>query len=791
MSNKRVVTFKWPYGGGHVLIAGDFSGWRGVPMKKDGGLLYSIDVSLPDGSYQYKFIVDGIWFYDTEAKKATDSQGNTNNIITVGYAPVRSDPKEFKVEVARPAPCLLGSLRDIVTAVVTGNDALAAFAKANSKLGLYGNDRGSTAQVNDWIAFAEKIEATTVEKFPEVVADLNVHLKLRTHFVGHSFTLADVYLWIALSKSSMWKDIASSNKSIRYKFLVRWWNYVNALNEFNGAKDLIPKGSQDSHLGGGTFEELKNAEMGKVVCRFPPEPSGYLHIGHAKAAFLNDYYARKYDGTLILRFDDTNPVKEKEEFEDAIMEDLETMGIKPHKTSHTSDFFGVIQEKAEEMIKIGLAFVDDSDAETISKMREDLVPSPARSNSVEKNLSMWEEMKKGTPYGQKCVLRAKIDYLSKNGTMRDPAIYRFVDCQHLRTKDQFRVYPLYHFACPIVDSLEGVTHALRSNEYHDSEEQYYWFLQNVPGLRPLTIKDFSRVNFTYTLLSKRKLQKFVDSNLVTGWDDPRFPTVRGITRRGLKMSALKEFIFDLGDSTKTVCMEILNLWAINKRHIDKVIPRYTSVRKSNAVVLHLEDKFDPQTVEVPRHRQNANLGTKTITRCRTIYIDQEDASALVDNEEFTLMDWGNVILTKIVKNPVNNQVEALHAKLNLDGDFKSTSHKLTWLPTLPEKLIDVVLLEYDTLITVKSIPKDANWEDYINHKTEFATYAYGDVNIDKLNKGEQFQLERVGYFVKDSAPGEHPIRLIQTPDGHVKNVFLAKNVTERTDKEGKMKQKKK
>lgn len=182
--------------------------------------------------------------------------------------------------------------------------------------------------------------------------------------------------------------------------------------------------------------------------------------------------------------------------------------------------------------------------------RSNFQPSPHREDTVEQTLAMWNEMKAGTEKGKKIALRAKIDYTSKNGTMRDPVIYRYVDIPHNRTGNKFNVYPIYNFACPIVDSIEGVTHALRSNEYHDSEEQYYWFLANVPGLRPVKIKDFGRVNFTYTLLSKRKLQWFVDKGIVPGWNDPRFPTIQGVTRRGLTMDALRQFIFDQGDSKK-------------------------------------------------------------------------------------------------------------------------------------------------------------------------------------------------------------------------------------------------
>jgi len=265
-------------------------------------------------------------------------------------------------------------------------------------------------------------------------------------------------------------------------------------------------------------------------------------------------------------------------------------------------------------------------------------------------MEMWEEMKKGSAIGQTFVLRAKIDYSSTNGTMRDPVIYRYVEIPHNRTGSKFNVYPIYNFACPVVDSIEGVTHALRSNEYHDSEEQYYWFLKNVPGLRPVIIKDFSRVNFTFTVLSKRKLQWFVDNGIVDGWDDPRFPTIQGVTRRGLKMEALKKFMTSLGDSKNTVCMDINNVWNMNKTIIDKAIPRFTAIRKENIVELYLDGPASPESVEVFCHRQVPELGKKkNITRCNKVFIEQEDAVLLSVNTEVTLIDWGNVLITDIKK----------------------------------------------------------------------------------------------------------------------------------------------
>lgn len=292
----------------------------------------------------------------------------------------------------------------------------------------------------------------------------------------------------------------------------------------------------------GSFEvDLPGAEMGKVCTRFPPEPSGYLHIGHAKAALLNQFFAQKYQGRLIVRFDDTNPAKEKDEFVDSILQDLETLGVKGDIVTYTSDYFPQLMEMCEKLIKEGKAYVDDTEREQMQMERKALIESRCRNTSVEENLKLWKEMIAGTDRGTQCCVRGKLDMSNPNASLRDPVYYRCNPTPHHRVGSKYKVYPTYDFACPFVDSIEGVTHALRSSEYHDRNDQYYRVLEDMQ-LRRVHVWDFSRLNFVYTLLSKRKLQWFVDNGFVEGWHDPRFPTVQGIIRRGLTIEALKQFI---------------------------------------------------------------------------------------------------------------------------------------------------------------------------------------------------------------------------------------------------------
>jgi glutamyl-tRNA synthetase len=445
--------------------------------------------------------------------------------------------------------------------------------------------------------------------------------------------------------------------------------------------------------------DLPNAKEGEVCTRFPPEPSGYLHIGHAKAALLNAYYAETYKGKLIVRFDDTNPSKEKIEFVESILEDIQTLRIKPYKISYTSDYFPILLNYVEDLLKQGKAYVDNTTPEQMKKERFTGIESKCRNNSVEENIRKWEEMKKFSEEGRNCCVRIKIDMQSKNKCLRDPAIYRCNDVPHHRTGTQYKVYPLYDFACPIVDSIEGVTHALRSSEYHDRNALYNWILETLK-LRKVHITDFSRLNFAYTVLSKRKLQKFVDTKIVSGWDDPRFPTIKGMLRRGLTVEALREFILSQGASKSITLMEPEKLWVINKKIIDPIVPRYTAIAKKDICPFIISDgPTEPIHKSIPRHKKNSSLGNKIITYINKIWLEQIDAQIIEQGEEITLMDWGNAIVEDIQKDESGN-IKELHGHLHLEGSFKTTKKKLTWLPIIDD-VIPIQLVQFDHLITKK------------------------------------------------------------------------------------------
>ncbi|KAI8848751.1 tRNA synthetases class I, catalytic domain-containing protein [Chytridium lagenaria] len=607
---------------------------------------------------------------------------------------------------------------------------------------------------------------------------------MRSFLVGYSVSLADLACWGALKSIPVFTKQIKAGGDIGV-YVTRWFNYLESLDyvisavaDVEKAKNTANKSNKDQ----GSFEiGLKDAAIGKVVTRFPPEPSGYLHIGHAKAALLNEYFARKYEGKMIVRFDDTNPSKEKVEFEESIQEDLTLIGIKPDIVSHTSDHFDTLYELAIKLIKKGLAFCDDSNQELMREERMNLINSKNRDLSVEENLHRFSEMTKGSPVGLKNCLRAKINMQDKNGTMRDPVIYRCNLEKHHRTGSKWKVYPTYDFACPVVDSIEGVTHALRTIEYRDRNPQYEWFLRALE-LRWVHIWDFSRISFVYTLLSKRKLTWFVEKGLVPGWDDPRFPTVRGIRRRGMTIQALREYILMQGASQRTLELEWDKIWALNKKIIDPVAPRHVALvrEKIAKVTVASSDTFKAYKQEIAKHKKNPELGNKNTLFSPELYLEFADAKDLEVGEEVTLMDWGNVIIEKIDWSSDHSFIGEIVIRLNLSGDFKKTKKKLTWLARgIPEENKDltptrVLLMDYDYLITKKKLEDDDKVEDFVTAVSEFQTEAWGDGNLRFAKKGDIIQLERKGYYIVDdaydAAKPSKPIKVISIPDGKVSSI---------------------
>nr|XP_004670165.2 bifunctional glutamate/proline--tRNA ligase isoform X2 [Jaculus jaculus] len=659
------------------------------------------------------------------------------------------------------------------------NSILRYLARAAASVGLYGMNLMEHTEIDHWLEFSAT-KLSSCDLFTSAINELNHCLSLRTYLVGNSLTLADLCIWATLKGNAMWQEQLKQNKTPVH--IKRWFGFLDAQQAFQsvGTKwnvsankaRVAPEKKQDV----GKFIELPGAEMGKVTVRFPPEASGYLHIGHAKAALLNQHYQVSFRGKLIMRFDDTNPEKEKEDFEKVILEDVAMLHIKPDQFTYTSDHFETIMKYAEKLIQEGKAYVDDTPAEQMKAEREQRVESKHRQNSVEKNLQMWEEMKKGSQFGQSCCLRAKIDMSSNNGCMRDPTLYRCKIQPHPRTGNAYNVYPTYDFACPIVDSIEGVTHALRTTEYHDRDEQFYWIIEAL-GIRKPYIWEYSRLNLNNTVLSKRKLTWFVNEGLVDGWDDPRFPTVRGVLRRGMTVEGLKQFIAAQGSSRSVVNMEWDKIWAFNKKVIDPVAPRYVALLKREVIPVSIPEAQE-EMKEVAKHPKNPDVGLKPVWYGSKVFIEGADAETFSEGEVVTFINWGNITITKIHRN-ADGKIVSLDAKLNLENkDYKKTT-KITWLAETCHALpVPAICVTYEHLITKPVIGKDEDFKQYVNKDSKHEELMLGDPCLKDLRKGDIIQLQRRGFFICDQpyepvspySCREAPCILIYIPDGHTKEM---------------------
>ena len=470
---------------------------------------------------------------------------------------------------------------------------------------------------------------------------------------------------------------------------------------------------------------------------------------------------------MLVRFDDTNPSKEKDEFEEAILKDLTSLGVEYASISHTSDHFDHLEGVARAMIAAGNAYMDDTPREEMQRQRGAREECAARGASPADNLARFELMLAGGPAGAPWCLRAKLNMADDNGTCRDPVLYRCNETPHHRTGTRYRAYPTYDFACPVVDALEGVTHAMRSSEYHDRDEQYYR-LAALLGLRKVLIADFARLNFAYTLLSKRKLAWFVDNKRVEGWDDARFPTVQGILRRGVVVPALREFILLQGASKRETEMEWDKFWAINKKHLDPVAPRYTALPAAGLVRLALAGAPPREHRTQPLHAKNADCGVKSVLYTPSVLLDAADAAAIADGEEVTLMKWGNV---RGVRRDAAGG--GLAGELNVAGDPKSTEKKLTWLPDGDaDDTVPFTLVEFDFLIKTPSLDEHADFQAALNPVTRRDTPLLGEPAMRTLQAGDIVQLERRGYVRCDRAfvSRDRPGVLFLIPDGKTRGL---------------------
>ncbi|CRG87966.1 glutamyl-tRNA synthetase [Talaromyces islandicus] len=628
------------------------------------------------------------------------------------------------------------------------------------------------------------LRSALVEEWVQRSNDFALRNALRLNH--HKMSVADVAVWATIRGN----PIALSLVKTVYCNVFRWYSFIEASNPWIveaikalTSAEMMERAREKAarSAAGSNLDVIALLQVdGPMVTRFPPEPSGYLHIGHAKAALLNDYFAhQKPGGVLICRFDDTNPSRESMDFQNSITESLALISIVPDKTSYSSDYFQQMYALAVQLIKDGKAFADDSELGKGDDSRKNRLPSKHRDMGIEETLARFEEMKTGSIEGQRWCLRARIAYDSPNGTLRDPVIYRCNLTKHHRTGTSWKIYPTYDFCAPVLDSIEGITLALRTNEYRDRNAQYEW-IQNALGLRPVPIWDFSRLNFVRNVLSKRKLTRIVNEGKVWDWGDPWMPTINGIIRRGVAVPVLRDFILKQGPSRNILNLEWGTFWAANRKYIDPLSPRHVAIAAGDVVYCDVvidktNNGLPPEHVgvlEVPKYVKNPSLGTRKIQTGKTIIIEQADAQSFEIGEMITLMNWGNAIVRDISTTTGNNDDKSTtlvkHLVLDLDltsRDFKKTK-KVTWLAASQDNMVPVELMAFDHLINKDKLEPTDVLEECLTPVTQFTTVAFADCNVVDLEKGAVIQFERKAYYRLDRGrDGSSPMVFFEIPSG--------------------------
>ncbi|MFH0836019.1 MAG: glutamate--tRNA ligase [Candidatus Micrarchaeota archaeon] len=508
---------------------------------------------------------------------------------------------------------------------------------------------------------------------------------------------------------------------------------MRLITEVIAEVNVLPRDELEKQASGFVYAEKKveerkltlpGTEQGKVVTRFLPEPNGPAHIGHAKAAWLGRELASEHDGKCLLRWDDTNPEKEKQEYEDNLRESMNWLGLKfDGKETRSSDYLDVYYEKAARLIEQDAAFVCKCPQGAISANRKNKKECVCRLNDAKKNAEEWVSMLGGvTPEG-KAVLRLKGDMASDNTTMRDPVIFRIIEAEHYRVKGK-RVWPNYDFAVSVADSLEGVTHALRSKEYELRDELYGFILDKLKMRKPF-VYDFSRLNIKGTLLSKRLLVPLIESKKVSGWDDPRLPTVSGLKRRGILPEAIKKFVLSQGLGKQESEPDWSALLNENKRLLEPKAPHYFFVSKP---VKLLVKNSRPQSFKVPKHPAQ-ELGHRFFETDKYFFISKDDFTALKQGETFRLKDLYNV---KVLEKKTSELVGEFAGKDLREG------RKLQWVPE--KEFVEAEIWLVGDLV-------DSSGEFKQNSLVKEKGYA--ELAVKDVKKGAVAQFERLGFFICD------------------------------------------
>lgn len=518
-------------------------------------------------------------------------------------------------------------------------------------------------------------------------------------------------------------------------------------------------------------EDLANGlGKDKIRFRFPPEPNGYLHIGHTKAICINFGLGEKYNAPVNLRFDDTNPEKEEQEFVDSIKKDVEWLGFKWDKELYASDYFQQLYDWAVQLIKEGKAYVDEQPSEVITEQRknpaEPGVESPYRNRPVQESLDLFEKMKNGEFESGSMSLRAKIDMVSPNMNMRDPVMYRILNKPHHRTGTTWKIYPMYDWAHGESDYLEQVSHSLCSLEFENHRPLYNWYLEQVRDENKVAPKqrEFARMNVTYMITSKRKLQKLIAENVVTGWDDPRMPTVSGLRRKGYTAEAIRNFIERIGVAKRENLIDIQLLEFFVREDLNKKAKRVMAVVDPVKLVIENYPEGQEEWVETENNPEDENAGTREIPFSRELYIEREDFKEEANNKFFRLKLGGEVrlksayiIKAERVEKDENGEITTIYATYDnksksgsgTEESLRKVKGTLHWVSA--PHAIPVEARMYERLFTVEQpdAEKDADFLQYINPESLKTAHGFAEPSLKDVEIGAPLQFQRIGYFTKD------------------------------------------
>ncbi len=511
-----------------------------------------------------------------------------------------------------------------------------------------------------------------------------------------------------------------------------------------------------------------NKYEGRVHTRFPPEPNGYLHIGHATSICLNFGLAEQYNGKCNLRFDDTNPSKEEQEYVDSITNDVKWLGFDPEDRIYfASDYFDKLYEYAIILIKKGLAYVDSSTSDEIKEMRGVLTEpgkeSPYRSRSVEENLELFEKMKKGDFGDGEHVLRAKIDMSSPNMNLRDPIMYRIRHEHHHRTGDKWCIYPMYDWAHGQSDSIEGITHSICTLEFENHRPLYNWFLENIGIYHPKQI-EFARRNLNYTVMSKRKLLRLVTEEHVDGWDDPRMPTISGYRRRGYSPESIRNFANELGVAKRENVIDVALLEHSARNDLNKRALRRFAVLNPLKIVITNWPENKVEELDAVNNPEDENAGKRKLAFSRELYIERDDFMEDPPKKFFRLgpgrevrLKYAYIIMCKDFVKDENGNIIELHCtydpetKSGSDTSGKKVKSTLHWVSA--NHCVDAEVRLYDRLFNVENpnADKEKDFLEFLNpNSLEVKESAKIEQSLTYAKVGEYFQFERLGYFCVDS-----------------------------------------